>query len=124
MAIGGSALANVYHPTLEAEVVNSFQLTAVINSIPAGTDDTARTVKIAALRCSPVYPVFRTEEIERAGMASVVRPLKVFTEVPSTAIANRDRFVLNGSDYRIRRVDSYPVSDPSYHVLYMEDEGL
>lgn len=101
-----------------------FTETAVVKAIPAGGDDTARTVVIAALDCTAPQAL-DDEDKERAGMATNARIMRVHCDVPDTAaITSRHRFVAGGIDYRIRGVTAVPATNPAYLELLLEDEGV
>lgn len=100
-----------------------FTESAVVERINSGSDASSRTTIVAALKCS-VPQWLDVQQKERAGLATTARALKVKSAIPSAAIRVRDRFIHNGTDYRIAAPPQpVPVTNPSHYLLYMEDES-
>lgn len=97
--------------------------TAAIKSIPAGTDDTARTTVIASLACTTPQAL-DAEEKERAGMATTTKAFRSMTAVPGSAVTGQHRFVTGGVDYRIRGITKVPADSPQFYEFLLEDEGV
>lgn len=97
--------------------------TAVIQAIPNGTNDAARTTVIASLACS-IPQAISAEEAERAGLATTARLMRSHTAVPGTAVTTKHRFACGGVDYRIRGITAVPNTSPNFYEFLLEDEGV
>ncbi len=96
---------------------------ALIASIPAGDDATARTAVIAAHPCRNLHQM-DAQERERAGMGTVATAYRCECKA-SNLIKPRMRLITNGVDYRIYAIVARKrTSAPLYYVLYLEDEGV
>lgn len=77
------------------------------------------------VRCSEITPTTHIDRL-RAGKPDVVSLMLVYTDVPADTSSRPkpdDRFRLEGTDYRIRHVISWPVTRPEMLELFIEDEG-
>ena len=97
--------------------------TAVIQAIPSGTNDAARTTVIASLACSTPQAV-SAEEAERAGLGMTARLMRSHTAVPGSAVTVKHRFACGGVDYRIRGITPVPNTSPRFYEFLLEDEGV
>lgn len=96
---------------------------AKVRRVPAGaTDDAARETVQASLPCSSPYEM-SAREVERAGMGDVANPLHVFTAVPMATVQSDYRLVLGTEDYRIVKVNLWPIADPQYGEMFLEKDG-
>lgn len=72
------------------------------------------------LPCSHVYEM-SAEEAEKAGMATITRPMSTFAKLPdSGVIKEEDIAVVNSKEYTIRKAVLWPHDDPSHYLLIME----
>lgn len=72
------------------------------------------------LNCSRVYEL-SDEEKEKGWMATTSRPLKIYTEMPSSGyIDQHDIVVVNSENYVVLKANRWPHSDPSYYELIVE----
>lgn len=97
--------------------------TAAVQSIPNGTDDTARTAVISSLACTTPQAL-SSEDKERAGLATTARIMRSMTAVPGSTVTERHRFVTGGVDYRIRAITKVPAVSPQFYEFLLEDEGV
>ena len=98
--------------------------TCALQRVPDNaTSDSDRTTIQAALRCTQPIEM-KNDERERAKMSSVAAICLFWTMVPDNGqtIQERDRILLNGVDYRVRKVKAWPMVDPQYYELHIEDE--
>lgn len=109
-----------------------FLYRADIKRVPAdAADDAERETVVSQLKCSEVVEVSQ-DEAERHGMGTVASLHRAETAVPvptgvgnggAAVIRERDRFVIGGVDYRIRKVNPVPKNAPQYLQLFLEDES-
>ena len=98
--------------------------TAVLHYVPSdATSDSDRTIVQASLRCSHMQEL-KNDEKERARLSTVASILMVWTELPdnSVKITEQHRVLIGGIDFRIRKVKAWPVIDPVFYELHVEDE--
>ena len=88
------------------------------------TADTERTVIQAELRCtSPIE--LKNDERERDQMGTVAALHMMWTKLPEAGetIRERDRIIIGTYDFRVLKVKPWPVVDPVYYELHIEDEN-
>ena len=96
---------------------------ALIASIPAGSDITARTTVVTSLACRNLHQLDIAEK-ERAGMGTIAIAYRCECAV-NALVKPRMRLQTNGVDYRIYAVVIRPSNAaPLYYMLYLEDEGV
>lgn len=86
--------------------------------------DTEREVIQALLRCS--QPVeLKNDERERNKMGTVASLAMLFCFPPDTGVVikERDRLIISDQDFRIRKVKKWPMIDPAFYELHVEDES-
>ena len=72
------------------------------------------------LKCSYVWEMSE-EEKEKGWLATVSRPLKMYTALPKTGtIKEHDVIVVNGENYAVLKANRWPHSDPSMYELIVE----
>lgn len=89
----------------------------------SGGDVTGYTTPVTEhsnLACSNVYEI-SNEEIERAGLASISRPCRLFVKLPTTgSIKDQDWVTVNSKDYVIIKAVLWPQHDPTHYDLIMD----
>lgn len=86
-------------------------------------DDSDRTILDPAVKLMPPMEM-QNDEKERHRYATVASILMTWCLPPAAAPAERDRVVMNGRDYRIRKVKEWPGgATTSFYELHLEDES-
>ena len=72
------------------------------------------------LKCSYVYELSE-EEKEKGFLATVSRPLKLFTDLPdSGVIQEHDVVVVNSKNYLVVKAQRWPHENPAYYELIVD----
>lgn len=81
---------------------------------------TAPATVHGCLDCTYFYEM-SNEEAERAGLATIGRPIKTYVKLPkSGAIKENDILTSNSKDYTVRKASLWPHQNPSHYELIME----
>lgn len=85
--------------------------------------DTDRTVIQQTLSCSSPIEM-KNDEKERAGFGTVASIGMMWTKLPAAGIViqERDRIVIDTLDLRVRKVKAWPMVNPEFYELHVEDE--
>lgn len=72
------------------------------------------------LSCSHVYEM-SNDEAERAGLATISRPVEVYVKLPASGVIKEDDIItVNSKDYTVRMASLWPHQEPSHYRLIME----
>ncbi len=89
----------------------------------SGGDASAYTTPVSAhleLACSNVYEISQ-EEVEKAGLASITRPCRIFVKVPSTGVIQRhDKLTTNSQEYLVVSAKKWPHQNATHYELVMD----
>lgn len=85
---------------------------------------TDRTTLQTELACSSPIEM-KNDEKERAGLGSVASIGMMWAKIPSTGIViqERDRVIIGALDFRVRKVKAWPMVNPEFYELHVEDES-
>lgn len=112
------------HNGIGAAINQHFTQLCTLHYVPTNaTADTDRTIIQTNLKCSAPIEM-KNDEKERAGLGTIASITLLWTAVPenSVEITEKHRILLNGIDYRIRKVKKWPMINPDYYELHAEDE--
>ena len=102
-----------YHATLTGSLER-------LKDTPSSESD--RTVLDAAVKCTPPIEMHNDEK-ERHRYGTVVAIQMCWIMIPDSRPQERDRFVMDGKNFRIRKVKAWPnTSSPAFYELHLEDE--
>lgn len=72
------------------------------------------------LACSHFYEM-SNDEAERAGLATISRPIKTYVELPARGIIQEDDILTaNSKDYTVMKASLWPHQNPSHYELILE----
>lgn len=88
---------------------------------PATEDD--RTVIDANIKCTEPLEMLNDQK-ERHRYATLASIMLAWIKVPASPPLEEDRLIMQGLNYRIRKVKAWPaVSNPAFYELHIEDES-
>lgn len=75
-----------------------------------------------SLRCSNVQEI-GDEERERAGLASISRPCRIYVKLPSSGVIQQhDVLITNSKEYAVIKAKLMPHDRPAYYELILDYE--
>lgn len=73
-----------------------------------------------SLACTHFYEM-SNDEAERAGLATITRPVKVYVKIPASGVIQEDDILTsNSNDYTVRKATLWPHQDPGHYELILE----